>query len=355
MTREFFLKGEHFVNEKEILVSIGKHFTYYFAGEAYSYFKDIYPDIEFLDVKRTQRIGREGKINLITYTYDINNNTFSKALAIKFSHNKDSLIREAKNSLKLEKLLLENALFSTPKFLFLNTGEPPYIVYEGIEGVNYDDIPYFPGKASLVGRLLAILHGSDLKKADMSDYMKWYRNLVTTLFSDLQEQKFLLRKMHEFSELIKESYSGANIFGDFHQSNIIFQLDENNNIVRVHVVDPEFMSDKIYERSDDICTFFAQQLVEEYIKSGNIRTTTDHMIEFLEGYESILKLRSVTLKDIYPKGHPFDFFIAQWILFDILDKIKNFNIKMSDPDVVARKKLLFYLLENNVLNKLINL
>ncbi len=211
------------------------------------------------------------------------------------------------------------------------------MVYEGVEGINYDEVENKGELPYLAGKLLALIHGGNIRPVDE----ELYRDLARILGRNLA----LTGKEYEIShamgtafETIKHASSGCNAFSDFHQSNVMVTLN-NGKPQKLWVIDPEFMQMGSFDRMEDAGTFFGHQFYLEYRETGQYERSLNDMIKFLLGYDSIFKqLTQRRLYEIYPHGIPITFFIGFWALMDALDLLNNRleNATPEHPEILSR-------------------
>jgi len=233
--------------------------------------------------------------------------------------------------------------FGVPKVIFSSTSDPTLIIYEGIEGTNYDELEA-NGKEVEAGKLLATIHGKDTRPVQT----EIYRNLMRMIGSHLsvlgREQEISNLLTHHF-ERMTDAMSGTNPFSDFHQSNVMMSLYQDQ-ITKAYVIDPEFMQKGSFDRMEDVGTFFGAQALEEYNQSGRITDTLQELHDFLEAYQhKVVEMGGYRWKDMYPRGNPLGFFIAQWALMDALDYALNRGGNFQSPEVQQRVNFVIFLLQ----------
>ncbi len=318
-------------------------------------------NVEFVESQSSSYRGRGGTLLIsdVTYNAIIDEDSFfplTTKIAIKFAQNLKSAIKEMKNSMLLENKYSSHPSFGTPRILFASTNEPIILLYEGVDGINYDECTVVPNKAYYAGKLLAILHGANVQPVDDLLYQNYVRKIVQ-YFAMTGMEKEISLAMGEAFNRIKGLSSGAVIHSDFHQSNVMLTISADiSEVLKVYVIDPEFMTSGHYDRMEDVGTFFGNQALIEFGQTGAISSTLNDIHIFLRGYNEFLanSPMKLSLNKIYPKGLPLAFFIALWSLLDALDFVmtRTEGNSMDHPDVVVRINFALFCLRDEELERL---
>ena len=303
------------------------------------------------------------KVYIVDYYNDVGlEGPIEYKVVIKFSPSFEDFEKEYGNLNKIKRTIkpFEDAV-KVPELLYSNKNLK-CLIYEGIKGKTYLEMEYPPEiKSYLVGRALAAFHGDKLKPVDVEAYNAMFLFALKYLqFSDEMLKLFVDLSL-PFVHSIQHSEGGANIFGDFHQENVMFEVNPNviNPTtgfpeVQTYFIDPEFYTEGQRDRLEDIATFFSKQIQEEFMTTSSISNTQRDLAYFLIGYDEYLKriTGGKTLGDLYPELLPIDFQVVIFILLDLTSALrKNPNVFVEFPDELNRRlELIFNLLENKVLH-----
>ena len=341
--------------------SILPHFTDLFLELASQKTNSEIIGIEFLKTNTYSKRGSEvllliSEIDFIASNLSKRVFKLKQSLAIKFAKDTNTALTEMKNSLLLESKYFGTPEFGTPKVLTASTSQPIFLVYEGINGINYDECETILDKAFWAGRLLGILHGKQLAPVDDTLYKNYMRKLTQLLENTKYEESLSKRLSLAFTQL-KGADSGSTIHSDFHQSNVMFTVVENNTKVsKVYVIDPEFMEVGYFDRMEDVGVFFGKQFFKEYTTSRTIENSIHDFQEFMRGYNSFLAENADenTIFKIYSQGVPIQFQLVLWALADALFLIKNQEgdeINVTHPKILSRMEFSLFILDHKELER----
>ena len=144
--------------EIEEIVQSNLHLIeHYLIDKASKHFLAPIDEIQIIETATRQKIGETGQVLISTVLYDTSLGPTSTQVAFKYFESVANLMAEVKNSIELDVLFKTSPEFGTPKLLFASTRDPPLVIYEGIDAVNYDELE-FDGKAKFAGRLLPEVH-----------------------------------------------------------------------------------------------------------------------------------------------------------------------------------------------------
>lgn len=317
---------------------------YHFIGEASNHYGEDVEDITYTATSTSQKRGASGRVLISEVWYECKFGELSASIAMKFFDNKESAMRELRNAMELDIKFRTAPEFGIPRVIFSSTQNPTLIIYEGVIGTNYDEIQH-ESKANEAGRLLATIHGADSRPVNMEIYQNLTRMLGSQL-SVLGREKEISNLLSLHFERMKDAMSGTNPFSDYHQSNVMLSMYDQQ-ILKAYVIDPEFMQKGSFDRMEDVGTFFGSQALDEYLNVGTISNTLNDLNQFLEGYENKLReLQGYRLKEMYPYGNPIGFFIAQWALMDALDLALNRGGNLKSDEVQNRVDFVIFILKD---------
>ncbi len=306
--------------EDNFLIELVDTFKFYYREQALLHFDD---NSKIVNIKISQvkeKTGASGTVYLTNVTVETKKNQFPVFIAIKIAEDKVSVLKELKNAVLLENRFLTHPEFGIPKVIYSTTYNPPIMVYQGINGVNFDESPPVPKKYMLAGMLLAIIHGGSLKTVDR-DLYKNFSRIIGKNFAASGHEPAISTGLGKALRYIGKKNEGCDAFSDFHQSNVMVNLSKHEQIEKMWIIDPEFMSAGNFDRMEDIGTFFGQELFIEFASTSDIQITAKNIAEFLTGYsQKFFQLSETKFEHLYPSGYPLAFFISQWALMDALDK-----------------------------------
>lgn len=321
----------------QYLKSLGFMLKDFFVDGLEKKFKRKLTHFDITGIESTERFGATGSLIIAKYYITTNFGDFVRHLAIKFIPTKESSLQELKNAIILENKFFSFPEFGIPKVLFMSTTDPNVMIYEGIEGTNYDDIPEKGPLPYMAGQLLSLIHGGQIRPVNEELYRDLARILGRNLAPTGKELE-ISKGMGMAFNLIQNSSSGCNAFSDFHQSNVMVTFADGRPI-KLWVIDPEFMQEGSFDRMEDVGTFFGFQFFKEYQQTGSYSNSVVDLISFLKGYDAVFhQLSGRNLFEIYPNGLPIPFFIGFWALMDALDLANNRlkDSSFSHPEISSR-------------------
>lgn len=317
----------------------------YFTGLARSSIDPSINHVEFISTATKERRGVSGSVLISDVVYSARNEMRTKTIALKFFNDKSSALNELKNAMELVIKFKSVPEFGIPDVIFASTESPILIIYEGVTGTNYDELN-IPKKAREAGRLLATIHGAQIRPVNTDLYLNLIRMMGTHLAPTGKEKEIANSLRYHYDKL-QGAKSGCDPFSDFHQSNVMIS-HVGEEIMKAYVIDPEFMQKGSFDRLEDVGVFFGMQLLEEYRSNNSLNDGLKSINEFFRGYNSKMKeLGSISLSEIYPRGCPLSFFIAQWALMDSLDIAINRGGDLSSPEVTLRIDFALFVLNND--------
>ena len=298
--------------------------------------------IDVRDIHEVTRFGATGQVHLVTVEFSSDFGAHQTMVAIKFSSSPEKVFTESANSRWLHEQL-EYYIYgdlSTPKLLFAFP-EEKILIYEGIQGEPYFETDVATKKkAVLAGRLLAAIHGSITRSIDAESY----ENLMALMLQDLPISALRREAIGSansiYFEEMKDSIGGGNIFGDYHQGNVILSRENHKaHLQKIYVIDAEYMMFADNCRCEDIANFFVFQIIEEYKDTGSIDQTRSALHFFLLGYNQVLRDFNLSLKDLYPLNMPLEFHLAYHIFINIRMRIKRSRQKLKQSKQVNKRSV----------------
>ena len=327
---------------KQALMTVISNFEEVLREYVYETIGQLPQVIDVRDVDEVTRFGATGQVHLVTIDFSSEFGAHQTMLAIKFSSSGEKVFLEASNSRWLFKQFeyYNYGDLRTPKLLFAFP-EEKILVYEGIQGE-----PYYQAnmatrkKGVLAGRLLGAIHGSTTRSIDAESY----ENLMALMLSDLPisslRREAIGKASSIYYEEMKDSKSGGNIFGDYHQGNVILGTEKPDaHFQRIYVIDPEYMMFADNCRCEDIANFFVFQIMEEYKDTRSIDQTRSALHFFLSGYNQILRDFNLSLKDLYPLNIPLEFHLAYHIFINIRMRINRSRQKVKHSKKVDKSSV----------------
>ncbi len=324
--------------------------------------------ITFNDVTSIRKMGRTGKIHLVSLNLGTDAGSFKTMLALKFSSSPQKVIQEAENSKilisRLEQLPDDFDNLKTPKLIYSDP-KSHLLIYEGIIGQTYTESKIERMfKAKTAGKLLAAIHGSQTDRIDVEKYKGLMALVLIDLpLSDQHKRDISLAVDFSLSKM-RNSIGGSLIFADFHMDNVIFgQSIKRDNLdfsvlkdmsavykQNVYIIDPEYLYPGDSDRFEDIGTFFAYPCLQEFKRFGTVNETRKDILTFLLGYNQILKLIvRKDLADLYPHGVPIGFHMAYNLFLGARELIRKARgDEKVLPEVEDRILLGIHLLQNDL-------
>jgi hypothetical protein len=330
------------IQYKQALMTVISNFEEVLRENVYEAIGQMPQVIDVRDVDEVTRFGATGQVHLVTIDFSSEFGAHQTMLAIKFSSSGEKVFLEASNSRLLYKQLeyFKYGDLRTPKLLFAFP-EEKILIYEGIDGE-----PYFQAdvttkkKAVLAGRLLGAIQGPTTRSIDAESY----ENLMALMLQDLPISALRREAIGSASSIyfeeMKDSIGGGNIFGDYHQGNVILSRENHKAYLqKIYVIDAEYMMFADNCRCEDIANFFVFQIIQEYIDTGSIDQTRSALHFFLSGYNQILRDFNLSLKDLYPLNMPLEFHLAYHIFINIRMRIKRSKQKLKQAKQVNKHSL----------------
>lgn len=321
------------------------------------------------DITSIRKMGRTGKIHLVSVNLGTDAGSFTPMIALKISSSPKKVVQEAENSKmlmqRLDQLPADFDYLKTPKLIHSDP-ESRLLIYEGIFGQTYTESKIERTfKAKTVGKLLAAIHGSQTDRIDVDKYKGLMALVLIDLpLSDQHTREISLAVDFSLSKM-RHSTGGSLIFADFHMDNIIFgqsikREDLDYSVLKdmsavykqnVYVIDPEYMYPGDSDRFEDIGTFFAYQCLQEFRQFGTINETRKDILTFLLGYNQVLKLIArKDLADLYPHGVPIGFHMAYNLFLGARELIRKARgDEKVLPEVEDRILLGIQLLQNDII------
>lgn len=334
---------------QNVLMTIVHSFTDYFIDVSESIWKKKPKNLTFDEVGVARKIGQTG-IQLVDVRFTTELGRGQAAIAVKVYKNEGEVAKSVIEmnflSERIQPFLVHG--IRTPKIIF---HRGPILVMEGIKGSSFNrsKVPVVERYRS-AGRALAVLHGHTKNKVDNSKNSEMIPLVIENLPIS-QEIKSILTEQFLLSfESVKKinSIAGAMSFGDFHQGNLMFEVDLTKNpISAVHLIDPDFLEKTTTtDRLEDIANFFSHKVIQEWMDKRRLSQSTRDIDAFIAGYNEILAFNKEDLFNYYTELPPFNFHLALRILFSILNLASmsdidgNYLIQQSQERINLAQKLL---------------
>ncbi|MFX1521315.1 MAG: hypothetical protein ACFFCD_15480 [Promethearchaeota archaeon] len=326
------------IQYKQALMTVIRNFEDVLREHVYKTHGQFPNVIDIRDIDEITRFGATGQVHLVTIDFGSDFGTHQTMLAIKFSSSPQKVFTEAANSRWLFKQLeyYNYGDLCTPQLLFAFP-EEKILTYEGIQGKSYyEESIGIKKKAVLAGRLLAAVQGTEVRTLDVEHYENLMALMLLNLPISTLRRESIAKLCAAYFEEMKESRGGGNIFGDYHQANVILSREEHTSYFqKIYVIDPEYMQlNQNYCRSEDIANFFHFQISEEFKQTKAIDETQSALHYFLSGYNQILRDFNLSLKELYPLNMPLEFHLAYHIFTHL-----RLLIKRSRQTIKRSKKV----------------
>ncbi len=337
---------------KQLLANIISNFSYHLIGEAERNTRQGVTQVIINDLEYIKKAGRFGEVFVVDVYYASNAGSHRTKVAIKFIENASDALLEIKNTVNLEKKFSARSVVKIPRFIYANIGPNPFIAYEGITGINYEEAINVQEKSFWAGYVLAIIHEGQIRPVIYDVYEEIFRRLVMAIYAGEEKEAEIMQQSKNLLHMVESSQGGCDAFGDFHQSNLMLRTTSEGQIISIALIDPTFFMKGSYDRWEDVGTFFGRQSVVEFRETRSLVNTTKDINKFILGYNVHLReINAPTLQELYPKGFPIDFYIAIWGMMDYIEKTMNANIPKDHPDLVVLKELIYILLTKQPISK----
>ncbi|MFW9853100.1 MAG: phosphotransferase [Candidatus Thorarchaeota archaeon] len=340
---------------KTILTTIGESLQPYFKTQIYEEKGERPSFISIENVISEEKGTSKSKVHFVTYYLNSDIGKHNVFLVVKFAADESRYNKEIKNYSILSEVPKNHPDIYMPEIIY-KSPKNRCIIYEGIIGNNFrkskmDDTI----KHQLAGKTLAAIHGIETGNFSADPYKKLILYLLSTLENEALEQEILELMLPSFIGL-EVSKGSTRIHGDFHQGNILFATDEDNQIienndVKIYIIDPEFITPG-RDRAEDMGIFFAKPCIKEFQNKLTVEKTKNNFAIFVESYNDSLQSMGAQydLFDLYPEGLTIDFHIASYLLYDISDKILSNNLTIKSTEIQQNLKLIRKLLEDKILS-----
>ncbi len=318
----------------------------YLKDRATRYFHEPVNDINVYWTETKRKVGVTGEVFISKIYYHTEYGDYQATIAFKYYLDEGNILPEIKNALELDIRFKSSPEFGVARLLYTSTKDPIMAIYEGIPGINYDEIA-FSNKAYYAGRILAELHTHKTKNVDLQTY-KTLAQLIAMKFAVTGKEREISLGLGKTLRKIDGRLSGCNTHGDFHQSNVMLHISDNE-VMKTYILDPEYMQKGNFDRMDDMGTFFGDQLLQEYLETGDIRNGINDVYLFLNGYNRrLLENGGKSLKEMYPQGNPLTFFVSQWALMKILDDANRYYSEdITNPTGTKYLNFVLYILNRD--------
>ncbi len=313
----------------EIVRKIVDKFEGYLRAHASEVYNRNIKWVDIEDIRWEKKFGLTG-IHLIKVKFETDVGPDSAGLAVKIFDSDKACQEFTEKINNLQELMQRFDVkdVQTPKVLY---AKERYLIMEGINyGIDFrDDVMPRNEAYRLAGRALALVHGHEQQEAETDRYVTLVQETMQLLPESMVDMQFkneveslfrdVVRKLHETLAM-----GGAPQFGDFHPGNVIFEfqmLTNKRSIVSCNLIDPEFLDvTASSDRFEDLTNFF----ITDAIAHGWMEITQleEKLNDFLAGYEQVLSLKFVSLKEFYPKGFTASFQLGLGTLLSILNLLQ---------------------------------
>lgn len=331
------------IEKKHLLADFLEQFRWYLDEIAVKLYGKESKYLTLSCIDFVEKIGRNG-LELVTAKYQSDVGTLELILAIK----EFSTPREARDNylmtlllqkrLKLNEIEKErNIKVLTPRILFQKGNS---LVYEGIKGNSYREttLPW-DVKNNLAGQALAKYHGNIFKSISPIRYSHLLNSTLKQLPIENDFKKQYIQLASDLLEKLPVYYTGTAPFGDFHEENILFSINETTKRIIAWLIDPEYVEHvskkNRADRMEDISTFFLNKAIEIFSRDGNLKEMERDKVEFFNGYNNYLGIYEKSLDILYENKaeKSFLFHLGLNSLLEALYILRNSdNVPKSEVD-----------------------
>lgn len=194
-----------------------------------------------------------------------------------------------------------------------------------------------PGLDASMGKLVAILQGSELKNlkfTSLRDLMGVILKYVPISNEEKEKISLLLEPHYPIIENTNGGYVPCTLF-DPEQIKIHFAPNGEFYLL----IPPKLPDSSIVDRMTDIAVYFTERAKTEFMSTGALDQTKADVQEFFMGYNMIFsELSNQNLYTVYPHGITLD---LQMLISFVLYEMKNSDEPFSNPDSL---RYLYFLL-----------
>ncbi|MHA1114850.1 MAG: hypothetical protein ACTSPJ_01610 [Candidatus Heimdallarchaeaceae archaeon] len=344
---------KNFEKLKRILTIIGESLKEYFKQSIEKETKITPHQISIVDVTSQDFRSSRSKTHFVTYNLETELGKHVVYLIVKFSKDEEAYIKEISNYEILSSTLKNYPCVLVPPIIY-KSAKNKCIIYEAGLGIDVKSNISEDDSLKLAAKTLALIHGIGAKEIDVEPYKTVILFLISLLNNEDLEQE-LIDLLVPSLAILQKSKGSAVIHGDFHKSNLKMVIDssldssslteEDCEKVKVYVFNSEFIEAN-RDRCEDIGAYFALDVITEYKSTKSFTSTKNKVMKFIYEYDKTLTEIGVEqdLQSMYPDGYTIDFHIATYILYDIIDSIKNENLPINSPKIQTNLELLRALL-----------
>lgn len=342
------------LEKKHLLVDFIEQFRWYLDEVTVKLYGTESRYLTLTSVDFINKVGRNG-LELVTAKYQSDVGILEIILAIKeFSSSEEAennyiMTELLQKRLKRKNIEKEKQLkVATPRIIFQKGNT---LVYEGIKSNSFNEttLPW-DVKNYLAGQALAKYHGIIFKSISPLRYSHLLNSTLKQLPIDNDFKKQYIQLASNLLEQLPVYYTGTASFGDFHEENILFSINENTNKIIVWLIDPEYVEQlskkNRADRMEDIATFFLNRAIETFSRDGNLNEMQRDKNAFFDGYNNYLEIYGKSLEILYENKQEksFLFHLGLNALLEalfILRMGKNIPKEELDRSFIALKLAIF--------------
>ncbi|MHA1867239.1 MAG: hypothetical protein ACTSXD_04180 [Candidatus Heimdallarchaeaceae archaeon] len=344
---------KNFEKLRRILTIIGESLKEYFKQSIEKETNITPNEISIIDVTSQDFHSSRSKTHFVTYNLETEIGKHVVYLIVKFSKDEEAYIKEISNYEILSSSLKSYPCVLVPPIIY-KSAKNKCIIYEAGLGVDAKSNISEDDSLKFAARTLALIHGVGSKEIDIEPYKTVILFLISLLNNESLEQE-LINLLVPSLAILKISKGSAVIHGDFHKSNLKMVVDsssdhsslttQNCEKVKVYVFNSEFIEAN-RDRCEDIGAYFALDVLTEYKNNKSFISTKNKIMKFIYEYDKTLNEIGVEqdLQSMYPDGYTIDFHVATYILYDIIDAIKNEKLLIDSSKIQTNLELLRALL-----------
>ncbi len=287
---------------KQVLADIVENLKDYFDEIQLKKFGQKSRFVVLNDITSIQKIGSKG-LQLVTANFNSEQGSLTLAIAIKRFATPDEAITNKFLTNRLAAKLKDTGIF-TPRVIFEHGTT---LIYEGILGESFFDSKVDHNyKLILSGDALGRYHTPETRPVDPQRYIGLTKMVLKELQLQSDQRNIFVRRASDLLKGVLKYSSGTASFGDFHQGNILFSIDNDGSEDKVStwLIDPEYTEEqKTSDRMEDIGTFFLHTVIDSFEQNGNLSSFRSELLPFFQGYDNFLSYYGLSLFDIYEGQH----------------------------------------------------
>lgn len=288
---------------KQVLADIVENLKDYFDEIQIKKFGQKSRFIVLNDITSIKKIGSKG-LQLVKANFNSEQGSLTLAIAIKRFTTPDEALANKLLTNRLAVKLKDTGIF-TPRVIFEHGTT---LIYEGILGESFFDSELERNyKLILSGDALGRYHTPETRTVDPQRYIGLTKMVLKDLQLQSDQRNTFVRRASDLLNGVLKYSSGTASFGDFHQGNIIFSVENDGSEDKVYtwLIDPEYaeLEQKTADRMEDIGTFFLHTAIDSFEQNGNLTSFRGELLPFFQGYDNFLSYYGLSLFDIYEGEH----------------------------------------------------